>query len=196
MAAQFSTCFAASVAAAVALDWLVRDARPRMMLDAALRVRWCNAQATRELDRNTGISIRDGMLCFAKHAAQRDFQEFLAGLDEEMRTIAVPCREGGTLLFRGRGLDEVGGRVACVEFTRDHPGFVARYYDIDRVFGLTPAEDRVVQSLLAGRTVGGIASDLGVAVGTVRTHVRRIYSKTAVRSREELLSRLRPYCVM
>ena len=41
-------------------------------------------------------------------------------------------------------------------------------------FDLTPAEARVARSLAAGKTVEDIASDGGVSLSTVRTHVRGV----------------------
>ena len=56
------------------------------------------------------------------------------------------------------------------------------------LFSLTPAEAHVVAALMAGRTPPLIARDLGVSVGTVRTHVRHLFEKVGVRSLIELVA--------
>ena len=48
--------------------------------------------------------------------------------------------------------------------------------------GFTPAEEAVARDLLAGRSPTETAETLGIAVGTVRVHVRNIYAKTGVRN--------------
>lgn len=55
-------------------------------------------------------------------------------------------------------------------------------------FGLTPREIDVVEWLLAGAKNKEIATELGVTLPTVKTHLLHIFSKVKVRSRTELLA--------
>jgi len=58
---------------------------------------------------------------------------------------------------------------------------------------LTPAEVRIMESLLQGYTNKDIADDLRRAVGTVKKHLTRIYKKLGVDGRADFISRaLRP----
>lgn len=54
-------------------------------------------------------------------------------------------------------------------------------------FGLTPAETRVVASLIAGRTLSETADELGIAFTTTRTHLSKIFLKTGVSRQAELM---------
>ena len=54
-------------------------------------------------------------------------------------------------------------------------------------YGLTPAETRVLTSLLSGRTPGKSAADLGVAVATVKTQLKHIFSKTGISRQADLM---------
>jgi DNA-binding CsgD family transcriptional regulator/PAS domain-containing protein len=54
-------------------------------------------------------------------------------------------------------------------------------------FGLTPAETRVLASLLAGRTLAETASALDIAATTAKTHLENIFSKTGVSRQAELM---------
>jgi DNA-binding CsgD family transcriptional regulator/PAS domain-containing protein len=54
-------------------------------------------------------------------------------------------------------------------------------------FGLTPAETRVLASLLAGRTLAETATTLGIAATTAKTHLDNIFSKTAVTRQADLM---------
>jgi len=54
-------------------------------------------------------------------------------------------------------------------------------------FGLTPAETRVLASLLASRTLAETAQVLGIAASTARTHLDNIFSKTGVTRQADLM---------
>ena len=54
-------------------------------------------------------------------------------------------------------------------------------------FGLTHAEGRVLELLVAGQSAGEIARELGVAATTVRTHIARIMEKSGVKRQSELV---------
>src|SRR5262249_27192921 len=54
-------------------------------------------------------------------------------------------------------------------------------------FGLTPAETRLLSSLLAGRTLAESAQALGIAMSTARTHLDNIFAKTGVTRQADLV---------
>ncbi|MFC4256277.1 hypothetical protein GRI97_10885 [Altererythrobacter xixiisoli] len=58
------------------------------------------------------------------------------------------------------------------------------------LFGLTDAEAQVASGLQAGLTASAIAARRGVAVGTIRTHIRRLFEKAGVASQIELAALL------
>ena len=60
---------------------------------------------------------------------------------------------------------------------------------LQEVFGVTKAEQRVIDQLLLGQT----AEALGVSILTVRTQTKHAYAKLGVSTREELFSRLLPF---
>ncbi|MGH3907730.1 MAG: helix-turn-helix transcriptional regulator [Pseudonocardiaceae bacterium] len=57
--------------------------------------------------------------------------------------------------------------------------------------GLTEAEQRIAELVVAGRTNREVAATLCLAVGTVEAALWKIYRKLEVRSRTELATRLR-----
>lgn len=63
--------------------------------------------------------------------------------------------------------------------------------DVAGLFGLTPAETRVLGALLAGRSPAEIAEAGGAALPTVRTQMSAIFAKTGTRSQTELMLLLR-----
>lgn len=54
-------------------------------------------------------------------------------------------------------------------------------------FGLTPAETRVVEGIVAGLTLAEVAHAAGISRETVRTQVKAVYAKTGARSQAELV---------
>ena len=56
-----------------------------------------------------------------------------------------------------------------------------------RVFGLSPAEARVLPPLLRGSAPSGIAAELGVKVSTVRSQLSSIFAKTGATRQQDLL---------
>lgn len=58
---------------------------------------------------------------------------------------------------------------------------------IDRTFDLTPAELRVLQSIVAVGGVPETAAALGIAETTVKTHLHRVFAKTGVSRQADLV---------
>lgn len=91
--------------------------------------------------------------------------------------------EGIRLLTQTTVLDSFrdGALPAGVTPVADGPVAVAAH------FKLTPAEGRVLKELVEGLAPIEIASHLGLAVGTVRVHLRHVFAKTRTRGQRELL---------
>ena len=58
------------------------------------------------------------------------------------------------------------------------------------VYGLTPGQLRVATRITAGDDIVAAARRLGISVNTARTHLRRIYDRTGVRSQTALMRAL------
>ena len=56
-----------------------------------------------------------------------------------------------------------------------------------KTYGLTSREAEILEYLVRGRSLPYVANELFVTTGTIKTHVRHIYAKTNVNSRQELL---------
>ncbi len=59
-----------------------------------------------------------------------------------------------------------------------------------RLFGLTPAEARICEQLVQGRSVQQLAIDLDIEVDTVRTHLKKIFAKLGVNRQAELIAKV------
>jgi DNA-binding CsgD family transcriptional regulator len=58
---------------------------------------------------------------------------------------------------------------------------------IQGLFDLTPAEARIARGIAAGKTVEELASDGGLAAGTVRQQLKSVFSKTGVSRQADLV---------
>ncbi len=54
--------------------------------------------------------------------------------------------------------------------------------------GLTPRESQIVVEFAIGKSTQALASELYISAATVRTHLRKIFTKLNIGSRVELLS--------
>jgi DNA-binding CsgD family transcriptional regulator len=54
-------------------------------------------------------------------------------------------------------------------------------------FGLTPAETRVLEKIIGGNGLPGVAAQLGITYATVRTHLQHIFAKTGINRQTELI---------
>jgi len=59
--------------------------------------------------------------------------------------------------------------------------------DVAAAFGLTPAENRLLAGLFAGRTLTETAATLGITRPTAKTHLEHIFLKTGVARQADLM---------
>lgn len=160
-----------------------------------LHVLWRNGEAITLLTTGQDVGLRDGALNFRD---QRQHRRFRATIDQ---------LTGGSLAWccprRGRDdhyivkLDFLdmealpAGAGLMFHTTSGEDRFL--WADIGEIFGLTNAEVVVVKKLASGERADSIADGLGVSLDTVRTHIRSIYAKLNVGSREELFSVVTPF---
>lgn len=182
---------------ASALAWFTQDQHARLLIGLEGKILWWNEPAIDVLQVCSSVRIREDNFRFDSNVDQRVFELYLAKLTNKLGTLAITlANDAGTLLFRGHLAENTPIPAAWLEIVRDDDEFRSIYCDVDTVFGLTRAEARIVQALLHGQTVAMIATTLTISVNTVRHHIKKVYGKIAVRSREELLDRLSPYRIV
>ena len=175
--------------------WAEREATPRVLVDDHLQILWTNPPAERELARHRDLESRDDMLSATDPSFQPALTAFVRNASRDLSSMCIPCADGdGHVLFRCREVDGDGDRrFFGLVFYRSGSEFSSIYADLDQVFNLTQAEHRVLLQLLEGHTADEIATGMNVSIETTRSHIRQIYLKLDVTSREGLFSRLRPY---
>lgn len=113
----------------------------------------------------------------------------------ETRSVVLRTREGDAPLLvevaTAPAIYALGHGMAALVIVRTVDGDRARRSERLRdLFSLTRAEAEVASRLAEGLGPQAIAETFGVAIGTVRTHIRVIYEKCEVRGQVELVALL------
>lgn len=183
-----------SIAAALALDWIEHDLMPRVIVADDLAVLWGNVAGRSLLAQKRDLEVRGGHLCTVDRSKQAALARFVTSSEVAVSTWTLKRSDGdGHLLFRAQRIDWHGGGMFGVGFFGSGSEFQVRYADLDTVFGLTGAEHRVLLDMLEGFEADRLSEIHDVSIETTRTHIRNIYAKLQVRSREGLFHRLRPF---
>lgn len=172
--------------------WLDSEPQARVVVDRNSRLRWLSRKASALLARNEVLCVRQGVLT----AYDADVQGRVRRLVEEAhdldRSATVLLRGEGaaTVALRARGLSVAPERLVGVVLRQTGEDAPSESPELELLADLTSAEERVVRLLIAGRSAHEIAAITRNSVLTVRTHVKRIYAKLGVRSKEQLYARL------
>lgn len=163
-----------------------------MMVGAELELLWTSAAALAQASLAGPFSLSNDRLILPRRGQEEALRAFLAGLGEEAGVWALEA--DGRWLVRAEPIAPAEAPRAWM-LTWQAMNGADRYLwaDIGLALRLTPSETRILHSLLNGHTVEQTASRLAVSVQTARTHVRRIYLKTSVNSREQLFAAVLPY---
>lgn len=99
--------------------------------------------------------------------------------------IVAGLHGGGTYdsdIVLGNGLEDGGEKKApSALLSRDY--FAAL---VSEEYGLTNREEEVLRMVLLGRDAPSISEELCISSNTVKTHIKRIYRKVDIHSRQEL----------
>lgn len=183
-----------SLAPDLALSWIEHDLMPRVMVADDLAILWSNIAGRSLLAQKRDLEERNGILATVDRSKQAVLARFVTRSEVAISSLALKRSDGdGHMLFRAQRIDWRGGGMFGVAFYGSGSEFQTRYADLDKVFGLTGAEHRVLLDMLEGFEADRLSEIHSVSIETTRTHIRNIYAKLQVRSREGLFHRLRPY---
>lgn len=173
--------------------WLEADRTPRILISADLSILWANSAANAQLLKRQDIENRTGVLTFTHAPIGIAFASALRG--QISRSAIWSHRQwngNGQLLVR---IDKINGENALfgLSFLGNSTEYRPQYQGLDSVFLLTEAEHRVLLALPAGLDADGVAQLHEISLETVRTHIRKLYKKMQVGSREALLYKAQPF---
>lgn len=177
-----------------ALSWIDQDTLPRLMLDNALTILWANIAARSALARKRDIEIRGSTLSTVDRTKQLALEAYITGSGVGIASWCLRRADGdGHLIFRAQRICWEGDGVFGLSFHGSGSEFQARYAEFEKIYRLTKAEHRVLREMLDGLGTDRIAALHGVSIETTRSHIRHIYAKVGVKSRESLFHRLRAF---
>jgi len=143
------------------------------------------------------LSVQDGRLVGATPASQRKLHELKAGASDvgyrsivefnlfpetaNSRWAAVSRRIGGWENA------ETQTQIALRPLIRSDP---MSAQELTELMGISPAEADISIKLASGLSLVEIAAAQGVSVGTVRVHLRSVYTKTGVRKQADLVANI------
>ncbi len=174
---------------------------PTLLLAADLRLLYANPAAERILAAQDGIGLRQGMLVASDPGANRGLAALI------LRAAVTEPPAGGTLAVPRRS----GRRPYLVQVMprrREHVGLfpaparvLVSLTDLDAArgpapaavraaFTLTPAQAEIAAAFARGRSLRGIAGELGISLFTVRRHLADVMARTETHSQTELVQLL------
>ena len=182
--------------ARMALQYLEADRAARLFVNREMDVIWANPAATRLIDSVDEIGLPDQRLWLKNRSEHQAMAERLATSRAGDHAI-VPVTVGdGHILVEVKPVERAAAdRMFALRLTPARRSTTPHFPHLDDVFGLTLAEYRTLLGLLNGQTADMLAVRDELSIETVRTHIRRIYAKMGVSSREALFARLRPYLI-
>lgn len=180
--------------------WVRRSSAAIVLLDASRVPLYINEAATEIGGREDALQIGPQRLRALRASDDVILQRLIATAIEAGRVAAAA---GAMRLARS-----AGGRDYLLQVTRledEQPGSAPKLtvvcvaiWDPERatafngallrdLFRVTPAEIRLLEQLMLGRTAEQAAVSLGIAITTTRYHLVRIYRKTQTKRLSELL---------
>jgi DNA-binding CsgD family transcriptional regulator len=174
-------------------------------------VLFANTAAHRLLQQQDGLALHVGNprtdgLGWLKADSQKDAQELKKEVDSVLRTDPSEVRHfsQGVAFARPSGRGQLVLRLAPLSKQSD---LTAEFLDagaivfindtmarlrldpvvLGRLFGVTPAECKLAESLLEGSTLVAMANRLGISESTAHTHLKRLFEKTGTSRQAELV---------
>lgn len=161
----------------------------RIIVDNQHKLLWASGCAMRLLEPRVPLALQHGRLVGAGKCNDDRLRSLVS--DASQRKVRVeglfaPAAGERPSMFVLAKLCSATNGVAIQ--IRDLRGHVEGIPDLMTLYGLTPTEHQIVSLLLNGLSVSDVAEQLHNSVLTVRTHVKRAYSKLDINSKEQLFS--------
>lgn len=184
----------------VRLEWLDTSPLPMAVMDHRRKIHWYNTSAGQIFQTSKTVFLTEGYMTVGSENGSAKLHAFIKDASNRGALSLLTVGSGkdhillkGRLIARQRDTRLFG---VSVQHSRFHAGVAAQHTKFAETFSLTKGEARVAQELALGFSASDVAKSLEISIETVRTHIRRIYGKLGVGSREGLLARVRPYLTL
>jgi PAS domain S-box-containing protein len=166
-----------------------------VLVNRECRLLMANRSAMRILDSGHGLQLVDGLVSATGNSPAEQLCNFVDGACGGNATSVMIIERGDTVrplsvMVAPLHLTQPGeGSPVAAIFIRDLEARLTVAPEVlGKLFGLTPAEARVVVELVKGKRPQEVATDLNVTVNTVRNQLKQIFSKTNTGRQSELVS--------
>ena len=183
-------------------------ASPAVEVNGRCGVVWQNPSASREMGQFCGLTISHGTLRATKTAWDKQLRETIARahrLTTFARYNKAASDDTGSVTFPVvLGEDDHGSMLMCWVKVTDGRVYVLfgetpdlnNQIEVARVIhNLSSSQVRIIRLIARGLELSDIATELGVTINTVKTHLRRAFEKVGVSSQIELLRKLVSFSV-
>jgi DNA-binding CsgD family transcriptional regulator len=168
------------------------DHGAKLVLDENRRVIWASAGATLLASGQSCISVTNGLFGGRTRYSDLLLRDLCASAqdsgDPMVEMLVAPESSQAPQLFVRAERHPVSGERFILLTVRDLVRDLDGLPDLGRLYGLTRTEQQVTRLMIQGQSVTEIGSRLNKSVLTVRTHVKRVYNKLDVRTKEQLFS--------
>lgn len=174
--------------------WAEREKCARFILDDHLSIVWSNEAAAYFCERVDLFRVRSRVLRISELKHRENFSRFIRTSTQQQSSLCLSNTQEDHILCVAINLIN-GGRQRTTGVTLRQASSSIRLdtTSILVAFQLTPSEQRIVETLFAGFTAEEVSDSLGLCIGTIRVHIRHIYGKLDVCSREAMFHKLRPF---
>ena len=156
------------------------------------------------LTRGSVLRVDRGRLAARSAAATARLRHSVAGIALQVGpaalTMALPSCDGRAPALavlsphqRGEPAPQAAATSALIRVIEPDTRVAVSEEALRDLFDLTLAEARTARALLAGQEPREIAGQLHVGIGTVRTHLHRIFEKTGIQRQSQLVRLLLAY---
>lgn len=172
---------------------------PSVEVDETAKVKSMNAGAEARIGSFPGLTISAGVLRGARPAWDKVLRRAIRRAADlcDYAKMHRQVERGQHVVFPVvLGEDETGASNICLVEVTDFSVWVTfgQHEVVERrlrvakaAFGLSDGQLAVAQLIADGKDLASAAAVLGITVNTVRTHLRRMFDKTGVRSQTALL---------
>lgn len=174
------------------LEFLFANSGARIVTNQNHRVIWATTYAAALASGNSCIHFTNGELAGRTHHSDAllrnmfvDAERAAPGATEQLISPGPSSRPE---LFVRAQIYAAAGSTFTAFTIRDLAADLREIPDLRRLYGLTRAEQNIVRMMIQGKSVTEVAHALNKSVLTVRSHLKRAYSKLNVNSKEKLFS--------
>jgi len=156
-----------------------------------------NPAAEALLEPGGDLQVVGGQLAFVDKPRTSALQLFVGSLDGGPAGWAFRRSCGSLVMVRadpvrgspvGKGPADMESDLIVLTAYPSDPEDRYVWADFAPHFDLTRSESAVVKRLVVGKPASVVAEELELSIETIRTHVRRVYNKLGISSREQLFA--------